>query len=81
MKSLRSGYNFMKPTKKSPAIENLLSQITGANRQKTITDNRCVPPPIGCGGPATEFRNDLSRREYSISGLCQKCQDTFFGRD
>lgn len=26
------------------------------------------------------FRDDLSRREYYISGLCQKCQDETFGR-
>jgi hypothetical protein len=24
------------------------------------------------------FKNDLSRREYKISGLCQKCQDDYF---
>lgn len=27
-----------------------------------------------------DFRDDLSRKEYSISGLCQKCQDDTFGR-
>ena len=25
-----------------------------------------------------EFVDDISRREYEISGLCQKCQDEFF---
>lgn len=25
------------------------------------------------------FRDELSRREYRISGLCQKCQDDMFG--
>lgn len=25
-----------------------------------------------------DFRDALSRKEYSISGLCQKCQDEFF---
>jgi len=30
-----------------------------------------------CGG----FRNDRSQREYEISGMCQKCQDEFFGVD
>lgn len=24
------------------------------------------------------FRDDLSKREFEISGLCQKCQDEFF---
>lgn len=25
------------------------------------------------------FRDELSRKEYSISGLCQQCQDEMFG--
>jgi len=34
-----------------------------------------------CGNPVNfeDFRDDLSRREFKISGLCQKCQDEFFG--
>ena len=33
-----------------------------------------------CGLPIFEsdFRDELSKREYSISGLCQKCQDKIF---
>ena len=27
-----------------------------------------------------DFRDDLSRNEYMISRLCQKCQDDTFGR-
>ena len=41
--------------------------------------NRCVSPPAGCGGPATQFEDEASRREYTISGLCQKCQNEVFG--
>lgn len=25
-----------------------------------------------------DFRDELSRREFKISGLCQKCQDSVF---
>lgn len=28
----------------------------------------------------TAFRDDLSRKEYKISGMCQKCQDEVFGK-
>jgi hypothetical protein len=28
-----------------------------------------------------EFRNEISLKEFKISGLCQKCQDDFFGID
>ena len=32
-----------------------------------------------CERGASEFRDDLSRREYAISGMCQVCQDAVFG--
>lgn len=28
-----------------------------------------------------DFRDDLSRHEFELSGLCQMCQDYFFGGD
>tara|TARA_R100001082_G_scaffold99643_1_gene68448 strand:- start:1334 stop:1558 length:225 start_codon:yes stop_codon:yes gene_type:complete len=42
-----------------------------------IIDNRCAV----CCSPISpdEFKNDLSKKEYSISGMCQKCQDAIFG--
>jgi hypothetical protein len=50
-------------------------------RQEAIARALCIPAPIGCGGPADEFSDDLSRREFRISGLCQSCQDAIFGED
>lgn len=40
-------------------------------------ENGCCP---FCGQLVNEsdLRDDLSRKEYQISGLCQKCQDEFF---
>jgi hypothetical protein len=67
------------PSKKNPAIEKFLEGAFG--RTSAIRSATCVPAPAGCGGPATEFRNELSRREYAISGLCQNCQDSVFGTD
>lgn len=29
----------------------------------------------------TKFSNDLSRKEFKISGMCQGCQDALFGPD
>ena len=26
-----------------------------------------------------DFRDDLSRQDYSITGMCQKCQDSVYG--
>lgn len=69
----------MEPTKKNPVINKLLSEIAGVDREETIKGNKCVPPPIGCGWVITGFRDDLSAKEYAISGLCQECQDKIFG--
>jgi hypothetical protein len=35
-----------------------------------------------CGAPTDDnsFRDELSVREFRISGLCQKCQDKTFGK-
>jgi hypothetical protein len=35
-----------------------------------------------CGMPVKieDFRDEISRREYKISNLCQICQDDFFGK-
>jgi hypothetical protein len=67
------------PTKKSPNVELDLDRMAG--RTDAIRNDRCVRKPIGCGEPATEFRDALSEREFRISGLCQKCQDRLFGGD
>lgn len=31
-----------------------------------------------CYEDATEFKDEISAKEYNISGLCQKCQDKYF---
>jgi hypothetical protein len=36
---------------------------------------------VKCGEFNIEFRDELSRREYAISGLCQCCQDGIFGKE
>lgn len=51
-----------------------VDQIFGGRREAIASCNCAI-----CGGPANEFRDELSRKEFSISGLCQKCQDLVFG--
>ena len=69
----------MEPSEKSPemteACDSFASSLFGRTRTGSIGEQKCV----SCGGYATEFRNELSKREYKISGLCQKCQDAVFG--
>ena len=46
-----------------------------------IENGRCAAKPFGCGrpvNPTTDFVDELSRKEYQISGLCQSCQDSVF---
>ena len=68
----------MEPTNKSNPINSMLSSVFGVDRVKTISEGYCV----SCDTEdikATSFTDDLSRKEYAISGLCQSCQDDVFG--
>lgn len=65
------------PSSKSPEIAQLLEGFSG--RTTAIEADKCINPPIGCGQAAIEFGNYNSWKEYTISGLCQECQDKMFG--
>ena len=69
-----------KATDKNESIDNYLSQTFGINRKEAIKNEVCVAEPIGCGEPVfmEDFTNEISQREYKISGLCEKCQNSFF---
>ena len=62
------------PTPQAPAIEAFLTSVLGASRRSYIGNNRCV----FCSDPDMKFRDALSEKEYTITGLCQKCQDKQF---
>ena len=64
----------MEPTSKSPAIDLMLSMLAGKSREIQIASELCMT----CKGNASSFRDELSIREYSISGMCQMCQDQIF---
>lgn len=66
-----------KTSEKSPDIESAISNLFGINRRQMIELGRCV----SCNNKdlTTEsFKDDVSLREYEISGLCQECQDKVF---
>ena len=65
----------MEASKKNPVIESLLSELTGVSRVGAVHEASCVT----CGGEARIFRDNLSRKEYTISAMCQDCQDKVFG--
>lgn len=65
----------MEATTKAPAIEEALSRITGQHRPTAVASGKCVT----CQGQVGDFRDHQSQTEYSISGMCQACQDKEFG--
>jgi len=60
---------------RTPEMESLLITLFPVE-MKRIADGRC--PFCDNEINADEFRDDLSIKEWTISGLCQKCQDEFF---
>ena len=59
----------MKPSE--PIAKAMFGMTVSEAKEKAV----CVI----CKGDASSFRDELSRKEYTISGLCQKCQDKTFG--
>lgn len=42
-----------------------------------LNAGRC--PTCQSGISEEDFRDELSKREFGISGMCQSCQDSVFG--
>jgi len=63
---------------KTENMINQLDDITFANfgraRSLSIAGRSCVI----CGGRADTFKDELSKKEFGISGMCQACQDQVF---
>ena len=66
---------------RSPEIKKVLDNITKNCFGKTKTDAEAEGVCVFCHKPINmeDFKDDLSRKEYEISGICQKCQDDTFG--
>ena len=71
----------IQPSFKAPAIDALLSEIifNGKDRPTCIREGTCITCDEAQGLKATSFRDDVSRKEYAISAMCQSCQDDVFG--
>lgn len=66
----------MEQSDKSKDLTDFLEALAG--RSTAIHNNRCINPPFGCGKAIVSFRDSLSEHEYTISGLCQECQNEVF---
>jgi hypothetical protein len=69
--------NVMAFENKSPEMVEMLQRMAdamGIPGPKAATMKCCAL----CGQNAWEFKDELSKKEYGISGMCQKCQDKVF---
>ena len=64
----------LRPTKKPLRIEQMLQNVFQVNRHEVLAQRRCV----FCGSPGLNFKDEVSKEEYRITGVCQKCQDQAF---
>lgn len=64
-----------KTSEMKTAIDDLSMDTFGVKTSDSIKGKMCV----FCKQEATEFKDELSRREFGISGICQVCQDEVFG--
>jgi len=71
----------MKRTKElQNAVDSFAKKSFGRGLSKSQKEKVCV----FCNSDKCrieDFRDGLSWKEYNISGMCQKCQDKFFGVD
>jgi hypothetical protein len=62
------------PSIKDQAIDTFIEKSFKIRRVETIHKDVCVI----CKKDAKNFKDELSKKEYSISGICQNCQDNLF---
>ncbi len=55
----------------------ILQQAGFGEEVKAVEQKEC--PICGIKIDMVAFRDELSVKEYEISGICQKCQDNIFG--
>jgi len=74
------GFNFA-PSPGNPK-ERTIKNLAGSGEcpcSRCSNESNRIPECSYCFKKITGFRDGLSKKEFGISGLCQKCQDeTFF---
>jgi hypothetical protein len=57
-------------------LEHLLAWIQ--EKRSTLEQAKADQICNVCGEPILSFKDELSKREYEISAMCQNCQDKAF---
>lgn len=68
-----------KQTQRSPVLQGFLDNFAKKAFGHTATHSTASNACVSCHKPAVRFKDELSRKEYAISGMCQACQDKVFG--
>jgi len=63
------------PTRKSYSLRQAINAFAGVDTEQSIRNDTCTM----CRKPALAFKDELSKKEFTISGMCQECQDKVFG--
>ena len=66
---------------RSPEMQEVVDTVALKLGGRTLTECHKKKLCSDCGRKVDmdSFRDELSKKEYSLSGFCQKCQDNFFG--
>ena len=64
----------MKTAEMENYLDDMANELFGRGRKVAMDNQMCVM----CGNDANHFTDELSRKEYGISGMCQTCQDKTF---
>lgn len=67
----------MKTAEMENMLDGMAKELFGRGRKVAMDNQMCVI----CGDDANHFSDELSRKEYGISGMCQSCQDGVFSVD
>ena len=64
------------PSEKAPELEQAISAIFGINRKESIERKQCAI----CSSEVEldSFKDEISLKEFHISGMCQPCQNKIF---
>jgi len=65
-------------------IDTFAKKAFGRSQSKSEKKGALMAVCVFCGkpiDPKNDFRNAISLKEFTISGICQACQDGVFGKD
>lgn len=63
------------PKAKDRPFTRIAAVILGGNEYDRLMNEKCPT----CGSNEKSFRDALSEKEHTLSGMCQQCQDDTFG--